>query len=89
MTTKITIEPAGHHILYCISDRYKSPAGLFTASDREEVILPASLGGQPVDIYVTTTRELTIKDIEPDDDRAIEAERAKGHYRPTLDKEVG
>lgn len=82
MTTNITIQPAGHHVLVRTIDIYRSPAGLLNHSANENVLLPQNLGGQPLTVYSTTTRTIEVFDLEPDDPRAIEAERAAGHYRP-------
>lgn len=81
MTTNITIQPAGHHVLVRTIDIYRSPAGLLNHSANENVLLPQNLGGQPLTVYSTTTRTIEVFDLEPDDPRAIEAERAAGKYR--------
>lgn len=74
MTTKVTIEPAGHHVRVSVTDSYTSPGGLNHYSSEERVILPRDKGGKPVELYATTTRTITVYDIEPDSFAALEAE---------------
>ena len=74
MTTKVTIEPAGHHVRVTITDNYTSPGGLGSSHYEERVILPRERGGEPLELYATTTRSIYVCDITPDSPAALEAE---------------
>lgn len=77
MTTKVTIEPAGHTVLIETIDDYKTPGGLVITAQKQEVILSRDYGGKPQDFYITNTRSLFIREIEADDPREREARGLK------------
>jgi hypothetical protein len=65
MTTKITIEAVSHYVLVSTHDSYTDPNGLHSSSYKDEVIVP----GQSLIVYSTTTRSISIEDLEHDDRR--------------------
>jgi hypothetical protein len=66
MTSKVRIEPAGHHVLVSIADWYKNPAGLRRSAYEQLVLRP---GDPPLELYATTSRIIEVVDLEPDDTR--------------------
>jgi hypothetical protein len=73
MTTAVHIHPAGHPVLVQISDFYQTPEGLNTSAYSEQIHLP---GGPDILLYSTTTRTISVVDLDEDDPRVIAIRRA-------------
>jgi hypothetical protein len=67
MTTNVAIGPSGHHVLVVTDDYYVNPDTGLAYSHHEEVVVPPG-GAFPI-TYVTTTRSITVRDLEPTDPR--------------------
>ena len=82
MTTNITISPAGHHVLVTTIDQYGSedpvvhthllqPSFHYVEGQRVET------GQGPVRVYATTSRTITVVDLEPHDPRVTANNRVE------------
>lgn len=75
MTTKVRIEPSGHHVLVSVIDKRTSDGA--EEIDRDQFVMqPAwrweddvkiQTGQQPWVGYATTTRTIAVVDLEPSD----------------------
>ena len=88
MTTKVTIEPAGHHVLVTVTEAGYPPGTKYAEYD--VVLQPAfkyadnkqvPTGQGTMFVYCTTSRTVTVVDLDPDDARVL-AEAQKNN-KPT------
>jgi hypothetical protein len=76
MTTKVRIEPAGHHVLVETVDVYEGQTHVgrqlmqprFNYVEGQQV----DTGQGPLELYATTTRTIRVVDLEPTDPRIAE-----------------
>ena len=77
MTTKVRIEPSGHHVLVSVTDSYQEQSSV-----QQTLLQPAfhyvdgayvPTGQGPWEGYATTSRTIAVVDLEPTDDLVIAA----------------
>ena len=87
MTTKVRIEPTGHHVLVTVTDKVTTPGVEpgFELRHAQTLLQPAwryveqervQTGQGPWEGWATTSRSINVRDLEPDDPRVLAANGA-------------
>jgi hypothetical protein len=91
MTTKVVVSPAGHHVLVTVTDKRTSD-GEVELTHNATLLQPAfhyvdgaytPTGQGPWEGYATTSRSITVLDLDPLDPRV---EAANGEFNSPVNK---